>query len=121
MKICVTESANESKPARNYHFIRKILEVLKNDRMLDRTCEQYIHALKTKYISLAKVVAQSNKNCAMSNKFNQKKSTHVDQYSLSSSSMKDLILSSNLPLTEMDIILKWADQSKCILQDDNNS
>ena len=112
MEIAITESTSDNKPSKNYHFIRKILEILGNNRMLDNTCDQYIHALKTKYISLAKVVAQMNKNSVMTNSFHQKKTRKVDQYS---SSLHGLILSSNLPLTEMEIIFKWTDQLKSAL------
>jgi hypothetical protein len=113
-EMVVTESTRDNKPAKNYHFIRKILEILGNDRMLDKACEQYIHALKTKYISLAKVVAQMNKNCTMTKSFHHKKSRKMEQYS---SSLNSLILSANLPLTEMEIILQWTDQLKCTLQE----
>ena len=107
VNICILESTKQNKSGKCYNLIQKIMEALDNERMLDKTCELLIHSLRTKYISLATVFGQMKK----SEKKNSIKSISKRQRKVERcSSMNDLVLSANLPLTEMDIILHWADQ-----------
>ena len=106
INLSITASTKQNKITNNYYFIEKIMEVLGNDRMLDKVCDEYIGGLKTKYISIAKVfsiIRKSNNKGTWASIVS--KSNKVDY-----SSMSELLLASNLPLTEMDIILNWAEQ-----------
>ena len=87
---------------KKYYLVDKIIQVLENERMQEETCDEYIKTLKTKYISLANII-------------NETKKIGNDDSNISSKSaarrsvvIKDLLMSSNLPLTELDIIERWS-------------
>ena len=87
---------------KKYYLVDKIIQVLENERMQEETCDEYIRTLTTKYISLANVINETkkigNNNSNISSKSVQSRSVVI----------KDLLLSSNLPLTELDIIDRWS-------------
>lgn len=96
----IVEFSNEHKKINRtkYYLIDKILQVLENDRIQEGACEEYINALKTKYVSLANVTNKMKKS--------EKKDSKC--ISIQSKAMKDLIMSANLPLTEEEIIVRWS-------------
>ena len=79
---------------------------MSNERMVDDVCDEYIEALKEKYISVAKVFSIVNKpDMATKGLW-----TSSRRLPLNIEQMNDILLSSNVPTGDIDIILLWADQ-----------
>ena len=91
-------------------FVEKVLEVLSNERLADEVCENHIHALKSKYLSVAKVYSQQNQQKNFCNAKDKISSFVFKSKSRRKSTLNNLLCSANLPLTEMSVISRWADQ-----------
>ena len=107
LKLSIGYSEKSTSTETKCHFVEKVLELLCNERLADEVCENHIHALKSKYISIAKV-------------YSRKKNLRKTKDKLSSIMFKtkncrkhilnNLLFSANLPLTEMNVISQWADE-----------
>ena len=107
IEIAIIDLSKQCKSPKTYQMTQKIMKTLENNRMLDAVCEEYIYVMKTKYLSLAKVFVQINPSNEKHSDSNSKLKTRKND---SACLMNDLLISNNLPLTEMDIILHWADR-----------
>ena len=89
------------------HFVEKVLEVLCNERLADEVCENHIRAFKSKYISIAKVYSRQ-KNLR---KTKEKISSLIFKTkSCRKATLNNLLSSANLPLTEISVVLQWAEE-----------
>ena len=88
-------------------FVEKVLEVLSNERLADEVCENHIHALKSKYISIAKVYYRQKNLRKTKDKIS---SIMFKTKSCRKATLNNLLFSANLPLTEMNVICHWAEQ-----------
>ena len=87
--------------------MEKVLEVLCNERLADEVCENHIHALKSKYISIVKIYSRQKNLRKTKDKLSSMmfKTKNCRKHTLN-----NLLFSANLPLTEMSVILQWADE-----------
>ena len=103
---------SETPPSRETKcdMVEKVLEILSNERLADEVCENSIHALKSKYLSVAKVYSQQNQQKNFCNAKDKISSLVFKTKSRRKSILTNLLCSANLPLTEMSVISRWADQ-----------
>ena len=103
---------SETPPSRETKcdMVEKVLEILSNERLADEVCENSIHALKSKYLSVAKVYSQQNQQKNFCNARDKISSLVFKTKSRRKSTLNNLLCSANLPLTEMGVISRWSDQ-----------
>ena len=107
IKLSIGYSEKSTSTETKCHFVEKVLEILCNERLADEVCENHIRALKSKYISIAKVYSRKKNLRKTKDKLSSMvfKTKNCRKHTLN-----NLLLSANLPLTEMNVILQWADE-----------
>ena len=107
IKLSIGYSEKSTSTETKCHFVEKVLEILCNERLADEVCENHIHALKSKYISIAKVYSRKKNLRKTKDKLSSMvfKTKNCRKHTLN-----NLLFSANLPLTEMNVILQWADE-----------
>ena len=107
IKLSIGYSEKLTSTETKCHLVEKVLEILCNERLADEVCENHIHALKSKYISIAKVYSRKKNLRKTKDKLSSMvfKTKNCRKHTLN-----NLLFSANLPLTEMNVILQWADE-----------
>ena len=107
IKLSIGYSEKSTSTETKCHLVEKVLEILCNERLADEVCENHIHALKSKYISIAKVYSRKKNLRKTKDKLSSMvfKTKNCRKHTLN-----NLLFSANLPLTEMNVILQWADE-----------